>query len=437
MDITLISYGSRGDVQPYVALARVLRYIGHRARLIAPPDFAGLAQDYGVEFWPVGSDLQALLNNPQLLARTSSGNPIQLLRRLRDQLLSMLDQVARDTWEACQGTELVIGVGPASASMAEKLGVPFVEVALQPVTPTRAFPSPVAPPGLRLGGAGNWLSHVAFEQAFWQLFRSNTNRIRTRLLGLPAYPLGGPLRHLRKHGLLRLYAYSPRVVPRPGDWPAHHRVTGYWFLPPPAGWQPPDELSAFLAAGPPPVYIGFGSMMARDPQQMTALVSEALARSGQRGVLAGGWGALDGTMQPSGQVLFVQHIPHHWLFPRMAAIVHHDGAGTTGAALRSGVPSVVVPFGFDQAFWGHRVAALGLGPQPIPRIKLNAAALGAAIEQAAGSASMRERAAQLGAQIQGEHGTAQALDHIHQALRLAAKKGGVGASPHIPPLPTL
>jgi sterol 3beta-glucosyltransferase len=300
--------------------------------------------------------------------------------------------------------------------VAEKLRVPFIEAVMQPVTPTRAFPSPIAPAWLRLGGAVNRLSHVAFEQVFWQLYRANTNRVRTQLLGLPPYGVAGPLRHLREDGLLRLHAYSEYVVPRPGDWPANHQVSGYWFLPPPAEWQPPQELQAFLAAGPPPVYVGFGSMMAGDPQKTTALVVEALARSGQRGVLAGGWGALDGTIRHSDQVCFVDSIPHHWLLPQMAAIVHHGGAGTTGAALRSGVPSVVVPFSFDQPFWGRRVAALGVGPQPVPRAKLTAIGLADAIGQTARNAQMRERAAQLGAQIRGEHGTAQAIDHIHRVL---------------------
>jgi sterol 3beta-glucosyltransferase len=161
-------------------------------------------------------------------------------------------------------------------------------------------------------------------------------------------------------------------------------------------------------------------MMARDPQKTTALVAEALARSGQRGILAGGWGALDGTTHQSEQVFFVDSIPHHWLFPQMAAIVHHGGAGTTGAALRSGVPSIVVPFGFDQPFWGHRVAALGVGPQPLPRAKLTAIGLADAIERTMGNPRMHERAAQLGAQIQLEHGTAQAIDHIHRVLHRAS-----------------
>ncbi len=156
--------------------------------------------------------------------------------------------------------------------------------------------------------------------------------------------------------------------------------------------------------------------MSRDPQKTTALVIEALTQSGQRGILAGGWGALDGTSQSSERVFFADSVLHQWLFPQMAAIVHHGGAGTTGAALWSGVPSIIVPFGFDQAFWGHRVAALGVGPRPLPRPKLTAVGLADAIERTVHNPLMHERATQLGAQIQMEHGTAQAIDHIHRVL---------------------
>jgi sterol 3beta-glucosyltransferase len=415
MDVTLLTYGSRGDVQPYVALARALRHIGHDVRLVAPPNFADLVHGYDIPFFPVGVDLQAHLNE-RIQELAKSGKSIQGLRSLRNELLSIMDDVARDTWQACQGTALVIGVGPASYSVAEKLDVPFIEAAMQPTTPTRAFSSPIAPTWLQLGGTVNQLTHVAFEQAFWQIFRVNANRLRTHVLGLPPYSLAGPLRRLREHGLLRLYAYSPRVVPRPDDWPNHHRVTGYWFLPPPARWHPPEALRTFLAAGPPPVYVGFGSMMMRDAQKTTALVIEALNRTGQRAILATGWGALDETMHQSERMFFVQDIPHYWLFPQMSAIVHHGGAGTTGAALRSGVPSIVVPFGFDQAFWGHRVAALGVGAQPLPRAKLSANGLADAIERTLQDRRMHDRATELGAQIRLEYGVAQAIDEIHRVL---------------------
>jgi sterol 3beta-glucosyltransferase len=419
MDIAVIGIGSRGDVQPYLALARGLRHAGHQVRLVAPPNFASLAQQYEIEFCSVGVDFQILLDNERFKSVIESGKLIRSLPALRREFLTVIDDLFLATWQACQGADLVIAtvIGPIGYNVAEKLQASYVEAAMQPLTPTRAFPSPVVSPRLRLGGAFNQLTHILFEQALWQLYRANINRLRTELLGLAPHSLTGPLRYIRKRGVLRLYAYSPQVVPRPADWPATHQVTGYWFLPAPAQWQPPPELCTFLEAGEPPIYIGFGSMMSRNPQHMAALVSEALLRTGQRAIVASGWGALNGAIQLSDRVFSVESLPHHWLFPRMRAIVHHGGAGTTGAALHSGVPSVVVPFGFDQAFWGHRVAALGVGPPPLPRPTLTAPQLAAAIERTVNDAGMRERAARLGTQIQAEHGLAQAIDHIHCMMK--------------------
>ncbi|HYF66201.1 MAG TPA: glycosyltransferase [Herpetosiphonaceae bacterium] len=411
----MISYGSRGDVQPFLALAWALHLVGHQVRLVGPANFADLARDNGVPFAPVGVDIQAYLRE-RMAARSGSRNVVRLLRTLRQELNDLIDGIARETLAACQGSDLLIGTGPQSASLAERLGIAYVEAVLQPLTPTRAFPSPIAPAWLRFGAAANYASHAVFEQIFWQIFRPTVNRVRTAVLGLPPYGLLSPLGRIRDQVPLRLHAYSAHVMPRPGDWAAQHQVTGFWFLPPPRDWSPPDDLRDFLAAGPPPVYIGFGSMMGGDPGQLTALVSAALARSGLRGILSGGWGALAASV-PSDNLFFVENVPHHWLFPQMAAIVHHGGAGTTGAALRSGRPSIVVPFAFDQAFWGRRVAGLGVGPAPIPRQRLTEERLAHALAQATTQPALGERAAQLGALIGQEHGTAQALDQIHRALR--------------------
>ena len=179
-----------------------------------------------------------------------------------------------------------------------------------------------------------------------------------------------------------LSAYSPRIIPHAADWPATVAVTWYYFLDAQIDWQPSPALQAFLAAGAPPVYIGFGSMAGRNPEQLATLVLEALAQSGQRGLLLTGWGGLRPETVPD-SVFVVDSAPHCWLFPRMAAVVHHGGAGTTAEGLRAGVPSVIVPFVLDQPFWGARVKALGLGPDPIPHKNLTADRLARAIHSAA------------------------------------------------------
>jgi UDP:flavonoid glycosyltransferase YjiC (YdhE family) len=205
-----------------------------------------------------------------------------------------------------------------------------------------------------------------------------------------------------------LYGFSPSVLPPPPDWSSEVHVTGYWFLDPPEDWTPPSRLVAFLEAGPPPLYIGFGSMGSRDPQKTSQLVLEALAPAKQRAVILSGWGGLETADLPA-HAIAVDSVPFSWLFPRCAAVVHHGGAGTTAAGLRAGVPSVVIPFFGDQPFWGRHVAELGVGPAPIPRRKLTAERLARTIEIAVGDAGMRRRAAELGTAIRAEDGVAQAV----------------------------
>jgi UDP:flavonoid glycosyltransferase YjiC (YdhE family) len=197
-------------------------------------------------------------------------------------------------------------------------------------------------------------------------------------------------------------------VPTPADWDASSHVTGYWFLPRQPDWQPPAELLAFLERGPAPVYVGFGSMPSQDAERKTRLVLDAVAQSGQRAILATGWGGLAQASAPPG-VFVLDSAPHDWLFERCAAVVHHGGAGTTAAGLRAGKPSVICPFFGDQPFWGRRVHALGAGPQPIPQKKLTAAALAGAMRAAATDPGMAGRAAALGEGIRQEDGVARAV----------------------------
>jgi sterol 3beta-glucosyltransferase len=212
-----------------------------------------------------------------------------------------------------------------------------------------------------------------------------------------------------------LGAYSSRILPPPADWPDSVHITGYFFLDNPSDWQPSRELKAFLEAGDPPVYIGFGSMAGRNPEQLARLISEALAMSGQRGVLLTGWGGLH-TESVQGRVFVLESAPHAWLFPRMGAVVHHGGAGTTAEGLRAGVPTVIVPFAFDQPFWGARVKAMGLGPDPLPLHKLTAEHLAHAIHQAVTDPGIRRRAFACGEAIRAEDGIGSAVNLVKQYL---------------------
>lgn len=212
-----------------------------------------------------------------------------------------------------------------------------------------------------------------------------------------------------------LYGYSPQVLPRPADWGEHIHVTGYWFLDPPIDWRPSPDLVEFLQAGPPPVYIGFGSMTSGKPREAAEMVLQALRRTGQRGVLYAGWGGLQQADLPE-TVFMTGSVPHSWLFPQMAALVHHGGAGATAAGLAAGVPSILTPFMGDQMFWGRRVCDLGVGPQPIPRRRLTLERLVAAIQQAVRDPAMRQHATDLGERMRQEEGVAQVVKIIEAAL---------------------
>jgi UDP:flavonoid glycosyltransferase YjiC (YdhE family) len=219
-------------------------------------------------------------------------------------------------------------------------------------------------------------------------------------------------------GFTSLFAYllSYKGIPFPKDWDDFIHVTGYWFLEQSARWEPPIDLVNFLQSGLPPVYIGFGSMVNRKPEETADLVLQALARTGQRGVLSSGWGGLRKEELPE-TVFMIGSMPHNWLFPKMAAVVHHGGVGTTAAGLWAGIPAIVTPFFGDQPFWGQRVYELGVGPRPIPRQRLTVDRLAESICCAVSDTAMREKAARLGEHIRAENGIARAVAVIEQNRR--------------------
>jgi sterol 3beta-glucosyltransferase len=423
MRITLLTIGTRGDVQPYVALGLGLQADGHEVRLATHAPFEALIRSRGLDFSPVEGDPRHFVATPAGQAFLRAGrHPWANLQRLARLAAPGLQRVLDDCWQACQGTEAILAsvlAGYAGDAIAERLGRASTAAYLQPVTPTRAFPSSLFPrlPPWMPGGrhAYNRLTYVLDEFLAWVLFRHPINRARQAVLQLPPVPALSSWRRRWAQRDPVLYGYSPTVLPKPPDWRARIDVTGYWFLPPRADWQPPAALAKFLGSGPPPVYVGFGSMAGPQAAATTALVVRALARAEQRGVLLSGWGGLGRADLPE-HIMPMDAVPHDWLFRQLAAVVHHGGAGTTAAGLRAGVPSIVIPFMGDQPFWGARVYQLGAGPRPIPRSHLSVDRLAAAIRTAVTDPEMRARAAALGAQIRAEDGVARAVEAVRRSL---------------------
>jgi sterol 3beta-glucosyltransferase len=413
MNISIIAGGTRGDVQPYIALGKGLKDAGYSVRVLTSDDFETLVTSAGLEFRSTGTSIEAMLQSPEWRKVTEGGNFLAILSRMTSEMKRRAHELTRNLPQLYEGTELIItGMGGMGGtfSIAEKRGIPVILAYPFPFTPTSAFASPIMPRSL--GGMLNRLSFHAMRQAFWQSTRIGDTTVRKEL-GMPKASFWGPFRALKQKQTPVLYGYSPHVLPRPDDWDADTTITGYWFLDAAADWTPPAGLTDFLSAGKPPVYIGFGSMGSKSPEEVTHTTLKALALSGQRGVLASGWGGMS-QADLSETVHMIASAPHSWLFPQMAAVVHHGGAGTTAAGLRAGVPSIIVPFFGDQPFWGRRVAKLGVGPNPIPRQRLTAERLAEAITQSVSDQAMRQRAADLGAKIRAEDGVGQAVSVIQQ-----------------------
>jgi len=418
MQITIIAGGSRGDVQPYVALGKGLKEAGHTVRVLSSDDFHDLVTDYGLDFFTTGGSAQAVAQEMQ--AQLERGNMLKILGQMRQASERQAVQAAKLGLVACQGSDLILGglSGLFSGqALSEKLGIPLMLAYLVPFVPTSAFPSALTP--IPQSPLTQWLnkpSHHIAQQMMWQSFRGADTNARTQVLDLPPGSFWGPFSIIKKQKQPVLFGYSPEVLPHPKDWDASLHVTGYWFLEPPTGWEPPVDLMNFLQAGPPPIYIGFGSMSSSNPEETADMVLQALARTGQRGVLYAGWGGLEKEQLPE-SVFMTASVPHTWLFPRMAAVVHHGGVGTTAAGLAAGVPSIIVPFFADQPFWGQRVHQLGVGPKPIPRKRLTVDNLTEALRRAISDGEMRKKAAQLGERIRAENGIAQAVAVIEQSAR--------------------
>jgi UDP:flavonoid glycosyltransferase YjiC (YdhE family) len=412
MHITILALGSYGDVLPVVALGKGFKTAGHQVRIATFENFGKMVTRQGLDFHPIRGDAQSILQAGPGLALAESGrNVIRMWLTVMRSFGVMAASYAHDLsspelWE----TDVILNQLPGGlygCDLAEKLDLPMFMVAVMPLARTGAFPM-LAFPSLfaRLPGY-NALSYRIAEQLVWQWFRPTINRWRKEELSLPDQPFWGAFGQAGTSRIPILNGFSAHVVPRPPDGGGHVHITGYWF-PKDENWQPPDTLCRFIEAGSPPVFIGFGSMPVRNPTRTTGVILEALKRSGLRGILHAGWAGIGNDDLPD-HVLKIDYAPYGWLFPQMAAVVHHGGSGTTAFGLRAGVPSLIVPFLFDQFYWGKRIHTLGVGPEPIPQRKLSAARLAEALTIATTDSSMRQRAVTLGEKIRAEDGIRTAL----------------------------
>lgn len=416
MHIAIQTLGTRGDVQPYVALARGLKSRGHDVQIAAPAQFEPMVTRHALGFAPLPAEFLELIDTPAGKAAIAGGHGVLARLRLLRQVGPMMRRLLDAEWAALLefGPDLIVHHPKSLASrhMAEALSCPRIVASPLPgLTPTAAFPSPLLP--FASLGPFNRASHALAIKGAHAFFAGTIRTWRVEALKLPART------RLPPEPSGTLYAYSQHVVPVPTDWGRDVLVSGYWFLDHP-DWHPQEALAAFLGDGEPPVYVGFGSMPGLDPQRLTTVVLEALARAGKRGLLARGGGALAAeTLSPN--VLTIDAAPHDRLLPFVSASIHHGGAGTTAASLRAGKPCAICAHFGDQPFWGRRVAALGVGPPPLDRRTLSADQLAAAIV-AMEQQPMRHRARLLGDAIRGEDGVAAAVQFVEARLTATGRE---------------
>ncbi|XP_021771578.1 sterol 3-beta-glucosyltransferase UGT80B1-like isoform X1 [Chenopodium quinoa] len=418
LQIALLVVGTRGDVQPFLAMAKRLQEFGHRVRLATHTNFRDFVKSAGVEFYPLGGDPRVLAGymarNKGLIPSAPGEISIQRkqLKAIIESLLPACTEPDIETSVSFRA-QAIIANPPAYGHVhaAEALGVPLHIFFTMPWTPTYEFPHPLA----RVPQSyGNWLSYIIVDLMIWWGIRSYINDFRKRKLKLPpiAYfsMYHGSISHLPTG-----YMWSPHVVPKPKDWGPLVDVVGYCFLNLGSKYQPKGAFVEWIKKGQRPIYIGFGSMPLEDPRKTTSIILEALKDTGQRGILDRGWGDLGIFSEVLDHIFLLENCPHDWLFPQCSAVVHHGGAGTTATGLRAGCPTTVIPFFGDQFFWGDRIHQKGLGPEPIPIAQLSTDALSSAIRFML-QPEVKTRVMELAKLIENEDGVAAAVDAFHRHL---------------------
>ncbi len=421
MKILIVTLGTRGDVQPYIALGRALMESGNDVTICTCAHFEPFIREYGLGYAYVNNDFIDFMHTPEgkiLLGNAGSAwETLVTLVRMIPKFGNLQERQMADVWKACKDSapDLILYHMKAlgAPDFAEKLGVPCMLAFWLPLlVPTTRFPA-MGFPDLPLGPGYRWLTYH-FIRRMMILSSKRVRKWRKQHGLLPRSP---GLRGQLPNGSLipALHGFSRHIIPPPEDWDKTATVTGYWFLNQDENWNPPRSLTKFLSKGEPPVYFGFGSIFGRDPKHTTQIILEAVRRIGVRAVLAQGWGGLEPTdFVQSESIMLIEDAPHSWLFPKVSAVVHHGGCGTTAAGLLAGKPNIICPFFGDQPFWGRHVERLGVGPSPIPQKRLTVERLCHAIDVVMNDSTMRQNAAALGNRLQKENGTSNAVEFINQ-----------------------
>ncbi|MBU3113669.1 glycosyltransferase [Clostridium lacusfryxellense] len=379
--ITILCAGSRGDFQPYLALAMELKKLGKDVRITGMREFESFIRSYGIDFYPIQADFKSLNVDENMLKQAQSAdNPLKMLLTF-NKMKKYGALIANEYYASCEGSELIIyhpGV-TLGYFAAEKLGIPSILASPFPMHKTKEQTSVIQYGRKKSKPFTNQISYFMLQGMLWLASKDSVTGFWKKKFGGRPKGFGRPYeRHNNKQNPA-VISCSNFVFNRPSDWNENIHQSGYWFVEEKMDYTPSKELSDFLSSGEKPVYIGFGSVFHADKKDtLSKLIIDALTRSGKRGIICG-MGKIDNLPK---NVIAIDSIPHSWLFERVSAVCHHGGAGTTAAGFKAGIPSIIVPFANDQFAWAHRAHDLGVGSKPIPAKTLTADNLAAAIDYA-------------------------------------------------------
>lgn len=406
MRVALVPFGSRGDVQPFLALGSALRARGHEVDLVTSGDFQELADEAGLNLEPTPVSTGSFFEIPEVVeSLRRSPSVLRMTRRLpgtsSEAYASLLERIDA----ACSKADFTVNAVFTKGISVGRPERPWCGTSWWPVTSTRAFPA-FGAPELPLGGLYHRLTHLVSGELEWAKTRRMVNGFRAHR-GLGPLGLRSPYRELGDREPM-LYPFSPSIIPPPADWPRHCHVTGYWFWK--RDWQPPPELVDFLVDEPNPLVATFGSTWPVHHEELTrAALIAAAERTGKRIIVVGGREEplREGDLQ-------IAEADYEWLFPQAAAVIHNGGYGTMAEVLRAGVPQVVVPTFADHPFWAAKAHRLGVAAKPIPFASMRIDQVVRGVQEAVGSAAMASRAALIGSRVRADRGAERACEVIEE-----------------------
>ncbi|CAM4183779.1 MAG: glycosyltransferase [Paenibacillus macerans] len=416
MRIKLLTIGTRGDVQPFIALGNGLQRRGHDVVVCTSREFEDFVRTFGVGFAPIRADFMKLTQSVEG-KRMLGSNPLEIIKQMKKLIYPMMQQMLEDLWTVSRDADVLIYHPKAFGGydIAQKQGIPvFAAHPIPIIAPTGNFTHPSLPFSLK----NRWLNQKSYQlnRLFLSSFMSMINKWRRETLNLPARSVFTNDLRIDGRAIPVLYGCSPSVIPYDRKWKDQVSMEGFWFLQDADDWHPPKILESFIAAGSPPIVISFSSMPLKKPDKVLEMIKQALKRTGQRGIIMTGSSGLSYSCDTDENILCIQEAPHSWLFPLSAGVIHHGGAGTTAAALKAGKPMTICPFTGDQPFWARRMHELGVSTQPLHENTMSVDSLADRMLALTSSSKLKNNVLSLSAKIHKEMGVERTLDFIERRL---------------------